>query len=175
MITDTGLEGGPIYALGPALRAGLAESGQVTLMLDMHPDVDPGRLAERLASRRPKASVTSWLGSAGISKLAIAMARETTHNSLPETPTEMARLLKQLPIQIGAMQPIERAISSAGGVAFDSLDANWMLLDRPGTFVAGEMVDWEAPTGGYLLQACFSSGVAAANGMLTWCEGDQPN
>lgn len=168
MVTETGLEGGPIYALGPALRNELAATGQATLHIDLHPDIDHAALTARLAKRRAKASISSWLNSAGITPVAVALARDMTSNKLPTDPAELATLLKQLPIPITSMAPIERAISTAGGIALDELDDHLMLKRMPGVFVAGEMLDWEAPTGGYLLQACFSTGAAAADGVLTW-------
>ena len=168
MITALGLEGGPIYALGPALRSELAATGQATLLVDLHPDLDHASLVARLAKRRPKASISSWLHSAGVSPVAVALARDVTSNHLPGDPAVLAGLLKALPIPITAMAPIERAISTAGGIAVTEVDEDFMLTRRPGVFVAGEMLDWEAPTGGYLLQACLSTGVAAASGVLTW-------
>lgn len=168
MVTESGLEGGPIYALGPALRSQLASAGEATLLVDLHPDLDLKALTRRLSKRRSKASITSWLNSAGVTPVAVALARDVTSNKLPTEPAVLAALLKQLPIPVTAMAPIERAISSAGGIALDELDAGLMLKRLPGVFVAGEMLDWEAPTGGYLLQACFSTGVAAAAGVLTW-------
>ena len=174
VITATGLEGGPIYALGPALREQLA-SGAASVVIDLHPDLPIDQLTGRLSKRRAKASVSSWLRSAGISDIAVSLAREVTSNSLPEQPADLARLLKTLPVPIDAMQPIDRAISAAGGVRFDAIDDNWMLIERPGSFVAGEMIDWEAPTGGYLLQACFSTAVAAAQGALAWCSAQASN
>lgn len=168
IITESGLEGGPIYALGPAVRRELAESGSAELRLDLHPDLDLSALIGRLSKRRAKASVTSWLNSAGISPIAVSLVREVTSNALPNDPSDLAELLKGLPLTIKAMAPIERAISSAGGIALSEINASYMISQQPGVFVAGEMLDWEAPTGGYLLQACFSTGVAAANGALTW-------
>ena len=108
------------------------------------------------------------LHSAGVSPVAVALARDVTSNHLPGDPAVLAGLLKALPIPITAMAPIERAISTAGGIAVTEVDEDFMLTRRPGVFVAGEMLDWEAPTGGYLLQACLSTGVAAASGVLTW-------
>ncbi len=166
VITADGLEGGPIYALGPALRS--ATTSRLTL--DLHPDLTPAALELRLSKRRSGASASSWLKSAGISPPSIALAREVTHNTIPDDPVELAQLLKTLPLPVVSLAPLDRAISTAGGVCFDDLDESFMVTSRPGTFVAGEMIDWEAPTGGYLLQACFSTGVAAANGALTWLD-----
>ncbi len=170
IITESGLEGGPIYALGPAVRRELAEHGTAELRLDLHPDLDLSALVGRLSKRRAKASVTSWLNSAGISPVAVSLVREATSNTLPNDPSDLAGLLKALPLTIKAMAPIERAISTAGGIALSEVDAGYMVTRQPGVFVAGEMLDWEAPTGGYLLQACFSTGAAAADGALTWLQ-----
>jgi predicted flavoprotein YhiN len=100
----------------------------------------------------------------------IGLLREATANHLPADAGEMASLVKQAIVRVVDTMPIERAISTAGGVSFSELDESLMLLRRPGTFVAGEMLDWEAPTGGYLLQACFSTGVSAARGALAWLD-----
>jgi predicted flavoprotein YhiN len=105
----------------------------------------------------------------------VSLVRETTANKLPNDPSGLAELLKGLRITINAMAPIDRAISSAGGIALSEIDAGYMITRQPGVFVAGEMLDWEAPTGGYLLQACFSTGAAAANGVLTWLGGESPH
>jgi uncharacterized flavoprotein (TIGR03862 family) len=171
IITESGLEGGPIYALGPAIRRELAAYRTAELRLDLHPDLDLSVLVGRLSKRRAKASVTSWLNSAGISPVSVSLVREATSNTLPNDPSDMAGLLKAAPLTINAMAPIERAISTAGGIALSEIDAGYMIIRQPGVFVAGEMLDWEAPTGGYLLQACFSTGVAAANGALAWLGG----
>ena len=170
VVTDTGLEGGPIYALGPGVRSELAATGSATMRLDMHPDLDRDRLTERLSKRRPKASLSSWLSSAQVTPVGVALARDVTANQIPENPAELAALLKDLPVPITAVGSLDRAISTAGGVAWTALDSDFMVRQRPGTFVAGEMLDWEAPTGGYLLQACFSTGVAAAQGILAYLD-----
>lgn len=181
VVTAHGLEGGPIYGLGPAIRAQLAPAsplpaahGAAELLVDLHPDSTAADLTDRLSKRRPKASATSWLRSAGIASLSVALAREATGNALPDEPGAMASLLKSLPVRIDDLATIDRAISSAGGVAFTEIDQHFMLVRRPGTFMAGEMLDWEAPTGGYLLQACFSTGVAAAGGVLAWLQERRP-
>lgn len=175
IITESGIEGGPIYALGPAVRRELADSGTAILRVDLHPDLALSALIRRLSKRRAKASVTSWLNSAGVSPVGVSLVRETTANKLPNDPSGLAELLKGLRITINAMAPIDRAISSAGGIALSEIDAGYMITRQPGVFVAGEMLDWEAPTGGYLLQACFSTGAAAANGVLTWLGGESPH
>jgi predicted flavoprotein YhiN len=102
--------------------------------------------------------------------VSISLLREVTGNRIPSDPTMLARLVKAVPVTIESTMPIERAISSAGGISLDEIDASFMLRRLPGTFVAGEMLDWEAPTGGYLLQASFSTAVAAARGAIDWLE-----
>jgi uncharacterized flavoprotein (TIGR03862 family) len=162
VVTRTGLEGGPVYALsGPIGRGGRFPT---ELILDLAPDLEPAAVAARLSSRRPKASQTTWLRGAGVQPVAVGLLRESTGNRLPDEPNALAELLKAVPLPLAGLAPLDRAISSAGGVAFDGLDDRLMLEDRPGVFVAGEMLDWDAPTGGYLLQACFATGRAAAEG-----------
>ncbi len=170
-ITRDGVEGGPIYALSVSIREALDRNGVCELAIDLHPDRSVEQVAGRLARRRPKDSTSNWLRrSIGLHPVMISLLREATANHLPADAGEMASLVKQAIVRVVDTMPIERAISTAGGVAFDELDESLMLLRRPGTFVAGEMLDWEAPTGGYLLQACFSTGVAAAVGALSWLE-----
>lgn len=171
MITATGIEGGAVYALAAPLRDAIEADGAVTLHVDVVPDRPVDEVAQRL-SRRPRDSMASALRRAGIAAVAGGLAREATANELPEDPLELARLLKAVPIRLVDVQPIDRAISSAGGIALDEVDESFMLHRRPGVFVAGEMLDWAAPTGGYLLQATFSTAVAAARGALSWLAGD---
>ena len=168
MVTASGVEGGPVYAVGREVRDALERDGTAILRIDLRPDVDAGELAMRLQNRRrPKDSLSSTLRrTAGLSPVAIAVLREV--GPLPSSARALARRIKDVRLPIAAVQPIERAISSAGGVALDEIDEHFMLRKRPGTFVAGEMLDWEAPTGGYLLQATFSTAVAAARGVLSW-------
>jgi uncharacterized flavoprotein (TIGR03862 family) len=162
VITKAGLEGGPIYALSRALRA----SAEPTLVFDLLPDLDVEAVTERLQRRRKGATQTAWLRNAGLSPVAIALLRDATGNLLPDDPAEMASLVKSTELAITGLASLSRAISSSGGVALGEVDEHFMLRSLPGVFVAGEMLDWEAPTGGYLLQACFSTGVAAARGVL---------
>ena len=162
-ITATGLEGGPIYALGPELRSGHG------LEIDLQPDLDTDALAARLVDRRrPKDSVSTWLRKGGLSPVDVALLRDTTGNRLPTEATAIANLAKAVPIPVEGLAPIDRAISTAGGVALDAIDDTGMLLDRPGTWVAGEMVAWDAPTGGYLIQACLSTGHQAGVAAARW-------
>lgn len=162
-ITATGLEGGPIYALGPELRSGHG------LEIDLQPDLDTDALAARLVDRRrPKDSVSTWLRKGGLSPVDVALLRDATGNRLPTEATAIAGLAKAVPIPVDGLAPIDRAISTAGGIALDAIDDTGMLLDRPGTWVAGEMVAWDAPTGGYLIQACLSTGHRAGVAAARW-------
>lgn len=165
MVTTHGIEGGAIYALSSPLRDAIDAHGSAEPRIDLRPDQSVDALRKRLARRRPKESVATWLKGAGLSPIEISLLREATGNAIPADP---AALIKAVPVTLVAAQPIDRAISTAGGVRFADLDDNFMLRSRPGTFLAGEMLDWDAPTGGYLLQACFATGVAAAHGALSW-------
>ncbi|MGY9072781.1 MAG: NAD(P)/FAD-dependent oxidoreductase [Acidimicrobiales bacterium] len=166
-ITKRGLEGGPVYAQSSDIRLQLA-AGSASLIIDLSPDLSIDQLSRRLDKRRPKSSASTWLRGAGFSPVEIGLLREATDNRLPDTASEVAELAKATPLRLEAMMPIDRAISSAGGVAWAEVDDGLMLHNLPGIFVAGEMLDWEAPTGGYLLQACFSTAVRAAEGARTW-------
>lgn len=170
VVTDEGLEGGPVYANSAPVREQLANSPGSNLVLDLLPDLDHERLVHRLSKRRPKDSASTWLRSSGLSPVQIGLLREATGNSIPTDPETAATLIKKLPVAIDSLMPLDRAISSAGGVRFDEIDDSFQLQKLPGNFVAGEMLDWEAPTGGYLLQACFSTGVAAALGVLDFLD-----
>lgn len=171
VVTASGLEGGPVYAHSATLRDALTQHGEALLRIDLQPDLTADQLGARLSKRRAKDSASTWLRKAGFAPLQVGLLREATANRLPAEPEEIARLAKAVPTVVHAMMPIERAISSAGGVSFDEVDPNFMLHKLPGVFVAGEMLDWEAPTGGYLLQGCFSTGVAAATGAIVWSSG----
>jgi uncharacterized flavoprotein (TIGR03862 family) len=169
MITRHGIEGGPIYAQSAAIRTAIDRAGSCTVMIDLHPDLPVDRLVERLGHGRPKDSVaTSLRRTIELSPIAVSLLREVTGNRLPPDPADLAGLIKALPLTIDSTMPIERAISSAGGISLAEVDEVFMLRRLPGVFVAGEMLDWEAPTGGYLLQASFSTAVAAARGALDW-------
>jgi uncharacterized flavoprotein (TIGR03862 family) len=167
VVTRSGLEGGPIYAHSRAVRAAIDGAGTCRLLIDLQPDLTVEQLTDRLANRRRKESLsTSLKRLTGLQPVAIALLRETAPEDVPSEPHALAMLLKATPVTVIETMPIDRAISTAGGVEFSEIDETFMLRKRPGTFVAGEMLDWEAPTGGYLLQACFSTGVAAARGAL---------
>lgn len=171
MVTRTGLEGGPVYAIGAAIRDALDADGRCVLDVDLRPDLTVDKLTDRLQHRRPKDSGSNWLRrSIGLDPVAIALLRESSGGATSSDPAATAELIKSVPVVLTATMPIERAISTAGGIAWSEVDESLMLCSLPGTFVAGEMLDWEAPTGGYLLQASFSTGVVAAHGALAWLQ-----
>ncbi|CAN5557364.1 NAD(P)/FAD-dependent oxidoreductase [soil metagenome] len=163
MITKSGLEGGAVYALSRQIRAALATGGTASLSLDLLPDMPVDRVVERLAGGRAKDSRATRLRKAlALPPAAIAllgMAGDVT-----------AQTVKSLPLVFTGQSGLERAISTAGGIARQEINTSFMLTRRPGVFAAGEMLSWDAPTGGYLLQACLSSGVAAAKGCLQWLD-----
>ncbi len=167
MIDRDGIEGGAVYALSAALRDAIERDGGATLAIDLKPDLGVAALAARLR-RRPGQSTSTLLRRAGLTPAAIALAREA--GPLPDAAEALAERIKQVEIRLTAPAPIERAISSAGGVKWAEIDETFMLRKLPGVFVAGEMIDWEAPTGGYLLQACFATGRAAGVGAAAWME-----
>ena len=172
MITSTGIEGGVIYELSAALRDAIEARGPVELLLDLQPDLSVEAIEALLGRRRPKESLsTSLRRLVRLQPVAIGLLREATSNRLPTDTAGLARLIKSAPIRVVSPQPIARAISTAGGVALAEVDDAFMLTSQPGVFVAGEMLDWEAPTGGYLLQATFSTAVAAAQGAVDWLAG----
>ena len=169
LISATGIEGGLIYALSAPLRDTLIEHGSATLHLDLAPGRSAERLAAELGRPRGSRSMASHLQSqAGIKGVKAGLLRECLAKTDFDDPARLAASIKALPLTLVATRPLDEAISSAGGVRFEAVDAHLMLHARPGVFVAGEMLDWEAPTGGYLLTACFASGAAAARGVLHW-------
>ena len=164
VITRYGIEGGGIYALSAALRDAVERDGRAVLELDLRPDLGEGQLAARLARARGGQSLPNFLRkAAGLAPVALNLIRELHGGAVPD---DRARAIKHVPLVLTGVQGLERAISSAGGIAWSEVDAGLMLERLPGVFAAGEMLDWEAPTGGYLLQACFATGVAAARGVL---------
>ncbi|KQS98773.1 NAD(P)/FAD-dependent oxidoreductase [Cellulomonas sp. Leaf395] len=166
MVTRAGIEGGPVYAIGAAVRDALDADGRCIVDVDLRPALTVDQVADRLARRRPKDSASNWLRrTLGLDPVAIALLREAGA-ALPTDPGAMTARVKSVPVLVAATMPIEKAISTAGGIAWSEVDEALMLRRLPGTFVAGEMLDWEAPTGGYLLQASFSTGVVAAQGAL---------
>jgi uncharacterized flavoprotein (TIGR03862 family) len=176
MISEEGIEGGAVYALSALLREAIEKSGAATLLIDLKPDVEEETMARRLAKTRPGQSLSTLLRkAAGLSPVAAALVREAEAGAPPRDGQALARRLKALPLRLTGVAPIARAISSAGGVAWDEIDENFMLRRLPGMFVAGEMIDWEAPTGGYLLQACFATGLAAGRGAARWMNLAKPD
>ncbi|MBJ7317751.1 MAG: TIGR03862 family flavoprotein [Brevundimonas sp.] len=169
MIARYGLEGGAVYALSAALRASIEADGRADVHIDLKPDVAVGKLTDRLSKPRGKASLSNHLRKVvGLEPVAVALLYEA--GPLPVSPRALAERIKAMPLTLTGVQGLERAISSAGGVALDGVDERLMLVARPGVFVAGEMLDWEAPTGGYLLQASFASGAQAARGLIDWLD-----
>jgi uncharacterized flavoprotein (TIGR03862 family) len=175
IVTSDGLEGGAIYALIPHIRSALGSQQSVTLSIDLKPDMDKSALAERLAKLRGKETLTNFLRKAAhLDPAALALVREAGA-SLPEGGDALAARIKSVPLSIVGVAGIERAISTAGGIDWAALDNDMMIKARPGVFAAGEMLDWEAPTGGYLLQATFATAARGANGLVAWLarESDQ--
>jgi uncharacterized flavoprotein (TIGR03862 family) len=171
MITRGGIEGGAIYALSAELREAIAASGEAVLHVTLRPDVEHGELVKRLSASRGKQSFSNFLRKAAqLSPVAVGLLQEVTigaGQSLSAMSAEqLAELINAVPVKLTGVAPIARAISSAGGISFDELDADFMIRKLPGVFAAGEMLDWEAPTGGYLLQASFATGAAAGSGVL---------
>lgn len=170
VITATGVEGSLIYALSAALRDQIAANGSTTIYLDLVPDFGEARVADEVTRPRGSRSMASHLQSRlGIKGVKSGLLRECLSQAQFADTATLARALKRLPVTLKAPRPIDEAISSAGGVRFDAVQPESLMLRAlPGVFVAGEMVDWEAPTGGYLLTACFASGRLAAEGVLRW-------
>lgn len=167
VVTATGLEGGALYALSAPVREALATHGQVTLRIALRPELDHATIARRLAAQPPKQSTATRLRKAlKLPPVAVALLAEARHAA--SGAADLATLVNDLPVRLVGTAPLAGAISTAGGIAFTELDEHFMLHRRPGVFVAGEMVDWDAPTGGYLLQACFATGAAAGRGALRW-------
>jgi uncharacterized flavoprotein (TIGR03862 family) len=176
MVTRTGIEGGAVYALSAELREVIAHSGQATLRIGLRPDLDVSDLAARLSVPRGKQSFSNFLRKAAhLSPVGIGLVQEAaiaSGVSLPSlSPENLAGLINAVPVVLNGVAPIARAISTAGGIAFSELDDEFMIRRLPGVFAAGEMLDWEAPTGGYLLQAAFATGAAAGRGVLKWLNG----
>jgi uncharacterized flavoprotein (TIGR03862 family) len=167
--TATGLEGSLVYALSAELRERIARDGDAVLLLDLAPGRDLGRLAREIGEPRNGRSLSEHLRRRlGIEGVKAALLREVLDKPAMDDPARLAAAIKALPVRLLAPRPIAEAISSAGGVTLDQLDAHLMVRGRPGLFVAGEMLDWEAPTGGYLLTASFASGRMAGLGAARW-------
>ena len=175
IITRIGIEGGGIYALSAELREAIGSAGHVILHVALRPDLGPDELSARLAAPRGKQSLSNFLRKAAqLSPVGIGLLQEAamvSGKSLSSlSAANLAELINAVPLRLDGTAPIARAISTAGGISFDELDADFMIRRLPGVFAAGEMLDWEAPTGGYLLQASFATGAAAGRGALKWLE-----
>lgn len=170
MVTEKGIEGGVLYALSAPVRDEIAKNGSAGLVLDLRPGLSQDELTRRMGTPRGTLSFSNFLRKVGgLSPVAVALVREAGGKDVSAlAPAALASLIKSLPLRLEAPFPIDRAISTAGGIPFDAVDDNLMLKNKPGVFAVGEMLDWEAPTGGYLLQATFSTAVCAAKGVLGW-------
>jgi len=167
MVARYGLEGGAFYVLSAPLRDAIEAQGSATVTFDLRPDMTVGALTARLSQGRGSQSLSNHLRKTlRLSPVEANLLREAHGKDLPSEPGPLARAIKAAPIRLTGVQPLARAISSAGGVRLDAIDDQLMLKARPGVFIAGEMLDWEAPTGGYLLQASFATGLAAARGVM---------
>ena len=167
VVTDTGLEGSLVYAASSHLRAAIARQGSATLHLNLRPDFTPERMRQEVAHPRGSRTLSSHLHSrVGLTKLHTALLHEVLAKETLNSPAMLAQAIGHLPITLDAPRPIAEAISSAGGVGFDALSPTLMLRKLSGVFCAGEMLDWEAPTGGYLLTASWASGHVAGQGVL---------
>jgi len=171
VLTEYGIEGSLIYAIGAELREQIVENGEAVLTLDLVPGYTQAMLAERLAAPRGKHSIGDWLRRrAGLDAYKSALVFERVDKPTLADPVALAAQLKALRLHLRRPRPMAEAISTAGGVRLESLDDALMLRARPGVFFAGEMLDWEAPTGGYLLTACFASGLIAGRGAARWLD-----
>jgi uncharacterized flavoprotein (TIGR03862 family) len=176
VITAAGIEGGGVYALSGPLRDAIAADGFAVLHVDLRPDSSIDELSARLGKPRGKQSLSTFLRKAGgLSPVEIALLHETASPRLADFDAgALAALIKAVPLRLDGPAPLATAISSAGGVRWDAVDANLMLRRLAGVFVAGEMLDWEAPTGGYLLQACLATGALAGRGARAWLADCEP-
>jgi len=169
VITEKGVEGSLIYAFSATLRDEIEAKGSATIYLDLLPDWSEKKLLESLSQPRGPRSISSFLKKrTGLAGVKASLLWEFLPRENRSDPVLLSAAIKSLPLKLVAPRPLEEAISSAGGVAFEALSQNLMLRAVPGVFCAGEMLDWEAPTGGYLLTACFSTGRAAGKGALDW-------
>ena len=169
VLTATGIEGSLVYALSAEIRERINRQGDATVLLDLLPDRSEQQIAKALAKPRGSQSMAKHLHrQLKLDGVKAALLRELTDAATFQDTAALAAAIKALPLRLVRARPLDEAISSAGGVPFEELDAQLMLKRLPGVFCAGEMLDWEAPTGGYLLTACFASGRAAAAGMLRW-------
>tara|TARA_R110002033_G_scaffold11981_7_gene36901 strand:+ start:1711 stop:2922 length:1212 start_codon:yes stop_codon:yes gene_type:complete len=171
VITQRGVESGGIYTVSTALVDGLRRDGAATLLVDLLPDMDVPAIVAKLERPRGKQSMSNHLRkSLGISGVKLALLHEAARGVLPDHKVTLARLIKAVPIKVTGTAPLDEAISTTGGVAWDALDDALMLRQLPGVFCAGEMIDWDAPTGGYLITACMATGKAAGEGAADWLQ-----
>ncbi|MEH6810111.1 MAG: TIGR03862 family flavoprotein [Hyphomonas oceanitis] len=171
VITHRGVESGGIYTLSAALVDVLRRAGTATLLVDLLPDMDVPAVVAKLERPRGKQSMSNHLRkSLGISGVKLALLHEAARGVLPDHKVTLARLIKAVPIKVTGTAPLDEAISTTGGVAWDALDNALMLRELPGVFCAGEMIDWDAPTGGYLITACMATGKAAGEGAADWLQ-----
>jgi uncharacterized flavoprotein (TIGR03862 family) len=173
IVTRSGIEGGAIYALSAELREAIDKPGSAILHITLRPDLDIDALTAKMSAPKGKQSLSNFLRKAvNLTPVAIGLLQEAARASgaslASMSPADLAKLINAVPIELTGVAPIARAISTAGGIAFSELDSDFMLRRLPGVFAAGEMLDWEAPTGGYLLQASFATGAAAGRGVLKW-------
>ncbi|MCB8969019.1 MAG: TIGR03862 family flavoprotein [Ardenticatenaceae bacterium] len=169
VVTATGVEGSLVYAVSALLRDEIAAVGSATFSLDLVPDITEQQLYDKLSRPRGSRSFSSYMQSRiGLKGVKVGLLHELLPPATRNDAAQLAAAIKALPIRLLAPRPLDEAISSAGGVTFAALDEHLMLRALPGVFCAGEMLDWEAPTGGYLLTACFASGRAAGHGVLHW-------
>lgn len=169
LITNSGVEGSLIYAISASLRDKISTAGEVTIYLDLLPNNDTQQVINEIAHPRGSRSMSSHLQSRlGIKGIKAGLLRELVSKQVFSSPPQLGAAIKHLPLKLVATRPLDEAISSAGGVVFEELDTHLMVRRLPSVFCAGEMLDWEAPTGGYLLTACFASGRAAGLGALHW-------
>lgn len=172
ILTATGIEGSLVYALSAEIRGQIEREGAATVLLDLLPDRSPEQVIAALSKPRGSHSMAKHLHrQLKLDGVKAALLRELTDAATFQAPEQLAQAIKALPIRLVRTRPLDEAISSAGGVPFAELDERLMLRKLPGVFCAGEMLDWEAPTGGYLLTACFATGRAAARGMIEWLVG----
>jgi uncharacterized flavoprotein (TIGR03862 family) len=179
MVTAYGIEGGAVYPLSSAIRDEIAALGEAEARLDLRPDLPEAALAGKLRALRPRDSLSNGLRrTLSLAPVAINILREAGSppprdlpRDVPRDSGALAALIKAVPLRLTGCQGLDRAISSAGGVTWDEVDDRFMLRRLPGVFVAGEMLDWEAPTGGYLLQGCMATGAAAGHGLVYWLKG----
>ncbi|WP_409522443.1 TIGR03862 family flavoprotein [Nitrincola sp. MINF-07-Sa-05] len=170
MLTRYGLEGGLIYALSAPIRDTIEAQGSAKVRIDLVPDRSEQQLSKALSKPRGSRSLSNHLRRQGVKSIQADLLREVLSAVQMQDMAQVSSTLKSLPLTLTATRPVDEAISTAGGVSFEAMTPDLMLQSLPGTFCAGEMLDWEAPTGGYLLTACFASGVHAAKGVMKWLD-----